>query len=494
MFLFSDRYFSLTQLCRAKFAETGRAEDMVYSSGERGLIPPDTTDEREPVVHSKATTLGGLFPYGSTRFWTWKHPPGPRFSYTSVPARPHHVARRGANPFGPNSNVTGVPSVEKPERLLQSSIPGEITDSKVSSRKNGAEAADTESDHPKGQPSSLESSRIPLARRNTAATRRSVKPSVVTPHATYPAWDDFPDLNRPYENPFYVTHINNFLWLPRNPFGVLDLDDSVDMHQSLTSEPGAGKLGQWMSGTVESPMSFTRDLADTPSSMTSPESNHSESVREFPFRMGRRLSGTEEISLSPILASRVGRIEKEDDVDRARLHSSTLGRSRGSEPRMSSARRPSTLDGRPSSLAQSASHSPAGPPGRSVSGLSSGLQSQITPQRLLRSTTYDPVNEPDLQAQAVFIESSLSVPMSMHLSRGSRLSNRRERSAGPPVQVRDAVVGEVIAEEQVEAMDRIRREEEERRLKETQRPCWWNAWFWHRSTPAVHPGAQPDTT
>ncbi|KAI6114009.1 hypothetical protein F5141DRAFT_1195070 [Pisolithus sp. B1] len=56
-------------------------------------------------------------------------------------------------------------------------------------------------------------------------------------------WDDEPRHDIPYDNPYYNRPITSALWLPRNPCGVLDLDDTIDLHQSLTSEPGAGDLG-----------------------------------------------------------------------------------------------------------------------------------------------------------------------------------------------------------------------------------------------------------
>lgn len=87
---------------------------------------------------------------------------------------------------------------------------------------------------------------------------------------------------------------------------------------------------------------------------------------------------------------------------------------------------------------------------------------------------------------------SLSVPTSIHTMRASRLTNRHERTTGPPVPMRDAVVEEIIAEEQVEAMDRVRREEEEQRLKNAQQSSWWNAWLWHRSPPSADPGTSSE--
>ncbi|KAF8480584.1 hypothetical protein JB92DRAFT_3102097 [Gautieria morchelliformis] len=485
----------LTRLCRAKFAETTQAEDSVYSGGEQDFTPPDIANESEGggVITSRAATLGSLLPYGSSRFWTWKVTPGPDFSYEVAPARP--LPRRPAIPFGRSVSFTRITSDEKPERPPQLEIPRDTEASNAYSDKNAEGAASTDSPRLLGPPfhGTL------LTRRNTAGARRTVNTSIVTPHAKHAPWDDFPHLNRPYENPFYVAPIDNFLWLPRNPFGVLDLDDSVDMHQSLTSELGAGELGRWMNETAEAPLSLTGDLVETPSTMPSrsPDSNHSDSVHGgFPFNTGRHLSGAEHISLSSVLSERVSRLEREDDIDRASAQRSTISRS-GYGRRMSIALRHSSSDWRQSGLTHSASQPLPPFLGRSVSGRSAASKLQISPQRL-RSTSHDPVNEPDLQAEAVFMDSSFSVPVSLHgtTGRASRLTHRHERATGPPVPMRDAVVGEIIAEERVEAMERIRLETEEQRLKDAQKPSWWNSWLWHRRPPSVHrpEGATSDNT
>ncbi|KAF8578198.1 hypothetical protein K439DRAFT_1663846 [Ramaria rubella] len=455
----------LTRLCRAKFAENDHAEDAVYSGRELEFVPPDVTHECERRAKdntSRAATLGSLLPYGTSRFWTWKLRHGIEFAYASVPARPQRATRRAANPFGPTSSFTRITSLEKPE-WPQQTMHRDITDMEGELQPNVPALASVDDNAPLGPPFQEEVHKSPV-RHNTTATHRITNPSIVTPHAKLANWDDCPYLNKPYENPFYVAPVDNFLWLPRNPFGVLDLDDSVDMHQALTSEPGAAKIGQWMNETVEDRLSALGPLVETPTSIQSPDSHHHELVREsFPFPIDRPLSGTEEISLPSIISARVQHIDQEDEIDHASPHRSSFGRSSYSR-RMSNTRGPSTAE-----AIRRATFSHTG---------------QSLP---LSVRAYDPVNVPDIQAQAVFMESTISIPMSTYTTRGSRLVTRQEKSNAASVPVRDAVVGEIIAEEKVEAMDRIRREQEEQRLKESQKPSWWNGWLWHRSRVTADP-------
>ena len=329
----------------------------------------------------------------------------------------------------------------------------------------------------------------PLSPSDTIATQHSTKPPLVTPHAKHPNWDDFPQLNRTYENPYYVEPIDNFLWLPRNPFGVLDLDDSVDLHEPLTTEPGGGQLGQWVNDGIDPQTRLPPgSVVETPSSI--PESLSRESVRSgFPFRLERQHSGTEEITMSPVLSARVAHIEQEDQVERASPPRRPNGWSNLGPRPGSSDRRPSTGGRRPSVLSGGA---PIAFIGRSASGSPSAQQRRpsfstaMSVRRPSPSRTYDPVNEPDLQAEAAFIDSPLGIPLSTRNTAGSRLSDQQETSQGPSVAMHDAVVSEIIAEEHVEAMDRIRREEEEQRAVEKQTPSWWTAWLWNRSGPPAH--------
>lgn len=55
----------------------------------------------------------------------------------------------------------------------------------------------------------------------------------VAPHPAPDPWDDQTMVDRPYNNPFYSRPVDNVLWLPRNPCGMLDLDDTVDLRTPL---------------------------------------------------------------------------------------------------------------------------------------------------------------------------------------------------------------------------------------------------------------------
>lgn len=130
--------------------------------------------------------------------------------------------------------------------------------------------------------------------------------SRVTINPPHPSWDDNSLPDQPYENPYYTLPIKDALWLPINPIGSLDLDMTVTMNMSLTSEPGAGNLGPFserLTSTGSVLSGLTADL----------ESGFSISVDEASTD-DSPLDGTEEIELSPTIASRVENLRKDGDV------------------------------------------------------------------------------------------------------------------------------------------------------------------------------------
>jgi len=72
----------------------------------------------------------------------------------------------------------------------------------------------------------------------------SSSPMVVTHHLM--PWDDQHPYDLPYHNPFYTKSFEEFLWLPRNPGGLLDLDDTIKLKVAITVEETAGRLGAWL--------------------------------------------------------------------------------------------------------------------------------------------------------------------------------------------------------------------------------------------------------
>lgn len=69
---------------------------------------------------------------------------------------------------------------------------------------------------------------------------------LVCPHANV-RWDDTPSNSARYNNPFYNTELDPFLWLPRDPLALLDLYDTIEWHGSalVSSQGGQGYVGDW---------------------------------------------------------------------------------------------------------------------------------------------------------------------------------------------------------------------------------------------------------
>ncbi|EEB87618.1 hypothetical protein MPER_14978, partial [Moniliophthora perniciosa FA553] len=105
----------------------------------------------------------------------------------------------------------------------------------------------------------------------------------VSVHPPPTSWDDQTTIDLPYDNPYYTRTINNVLWLPRDPCGVLDLDDTIDLKIAISVDPVAGQIG-----TCFVNLPFTPE----------PEA----------------VDGTETIDLPAVLAKRA---EARDDVENA---------------------------------------------------------------------------------------------------------------------------------------------------------------------------------
>ncbi|KAG8773666.1 hypothetical protein FRC15_001883, partial [Serendipita sp. 397] len=70
--------------------------------------------------------------------------------------------------------------------------------------------------------------------------------SLIQSHPKTGPWDDAPRYDIPYHNPAYTCTMDDFLWLPRNPCGKLNLDDSIEMRKAIRTESQLGALGQWV--------------------------------------------------------------------------------------------------------------------------------------------------------------------------------------------------------------------------------------------------------
>ncbi|PBK97545.1 hypothetical protein ARMGADRAFT_1076012 [Armillaria gallica] len=191
----------------------------------------------------------------------------------------------------------------------------------------------------------------------------------VVPHPPPVSWDDLTTADLPYDNPYYTRAISNALWLPRNPCGLLDLDDTVDLKTSITVEASAGKIGTWIGiPETESPLQMST-LSLYPSHVSSPPSER----RASSFAV----DGTEEIDLPPAIARRVE--VKEGDIEQAAApRRASLSRGRPSisqrQPSLSTLQQ-SIKPPRPylegTELLRLESPSRPGPPDRPASGHSS---------------------------------------------------------------------------------------------------------------------------
>ena len=286
-------------------------------------------------------------------FFTWKLPRRLQFWYSTIPNRP--VAKRQPNPFAPSTplplrsrtmsmqdncfSLRMSPIMEEPvQTRAMRSMPslggGEVAENRASERDWGWERGREE-----GYNEPLPSSRV----------------TINPPH---PLWDDNSLPDQPYENPYYALPIKDALWLPINPNGILDLDRTVTTSVALTSEPGAGHLGP-LSERITSAGSVLSGLtADLESAISI--SGDEMSINGLP------LDGTEEIELSPTIASRVQNLKGNGDISMTDQQSDFLWtglRPRTSGSATSQSRRPGVdlLTGRITRLPLSSS-SPNSPP------------------------------------------------------------------------------------------------------------------------------------
>lgn len=311
-----------------------------------------------------------------------------------------------------------------------------------------------------------------ISRQQLCASPEGDEPSRshVTRHPPHPAWDDESSPNHAYDNPYYTRPVNDVLWLPRNPLGLLDLDDTVDLHVSLTSQPSAGSLGAWrheeyMSTGLSIPFAASTASLNDEFSVTS----------QLPF-----LDGNEEIDLPSDIAARVNAIEKEPDVETT----STLRRRQTHVPRRKGShatvpgglgiRRPSTFDVGSSTNFRSFSLGVPTPTGSG--GSTSDFFARSVTHRRNRSASIDC----ELGLQQNRRPRIGHLPRSNHSiveapATGSILS---ARTHGPSsvISTREAVVGEVIVEEQEAAQERLREEEAE--VEKAKEPrSWLTSWM-----------------
>ena len=288
----------------------------------------------------------------------------------------------------------------------------------------------------------------------------------VTPHPPPVSWDDQVIVDLPYDNPFYTRAVDTLLWLPRNPCGLLNLDDTVKMRVSLTVEPVTGELGTLRYRLPErkspgemSPISSGSMMVQS-DSVASPISFTCEHTAT---------DGTQEIELSPAIVKRVQAGETDvERIPRPRTSSGHCGKSIGSAAKsvLSLGSSPGHgLKGRRLSITGNDREHPGR--GRSHSILST---LQLPPpvqhvmssehEMVIRYEEHPQIDE--IPTSASTSQLSLLPPLVLLPSRTQTLSTS------------DVIFREVLAEEQEH---RIREEQTEAAMRLRLDKSWWTSWM-----------------
>ncbi|KAI0714066.1 hypothetical protein C8T65DRAFT_738952 [Cerioporus squamosus] len=442
----------MTRLCRSRFERDDVLEaQVVCGTGQatEALIddaaPADGKNHRSDLE----TKLSG----GSTSdVWPWKLPLRVNFAYATIASRQRKLPRHLPNPFGPaRRSDSTVP--------LNEIAPVSPTDESVAPKRPALETC-------------REISTEDPVRSNSP---EELTPTVVTKHPPHPAWEDESSPSHTYDNPYYTRDIENALWLPRDPMGILNLDDTIDLRMSLTSQPGAGRLGGWGEDQfIETGLSIP--FATSFGSID----EESESLRPSLYR---RLDGTEQIQLPPSIASRVE--SHEGDIEEAPVYRRQSKHRRASQ---STARsqlgigRPSTFDVRSSTGYRSMSAGSAVSQASSRGAAPSLPLPPSDPRRRNRAASMDhelgmrrPLRIPSFGARSAF---SVNDPTAVSAtSAGSTPPIFRHGSSGSKlITVQEAVYGVAIAEEEDAAEDARERDEAEAEAAQ-QSKSWLTSWM-----------------
>jgi len=273
----------ITRMCRAQFEKDDIAEAEIALT-RRGTINmqadeiPDNGDlSRSSLIQTKPRHLS---------MFTWKFPAWVNFSYTPR-HKPLHQ-RRKPKPLAPKCrSFTRLHSIS--QDIQQ--------DNKVDPRMHAEPATSFR------RPST--STRLGPITDNFLGTTEITGPVVA--HRSPIPWDDQTTVDLPYDNPFYTRTYDDVLWLPRNPCGTLNLDDTIDLKISLTTEVSAGQLGTWP-GVLDTNLLQMPQGKDGDFELLEHQSNAV--ITSLP-----PIDGTEDIDLPPVIASRVR--SGEDGVEQA---------------------------------------------------------------------------------------------------------------------------------------------------------------------------------
>ncbi|KAG5648334.1 hypothetical protein DXG03_004906 [Asterophora parasitica] len=444
--------YRMTRMCRAQFEQDDIEEAEIMCGHNLGSEEPDAElgdISRKDANDLRASALTG--PGNHRRhpsILTWKLPAWVNFSYSTMQHRRHH-RRRQPNPFRPQS--------QEFSRLKS------MSDDMHREARHASESPPKSSiqDFPWGGVS-------PTASNGTMHLNLTAAIGPVADHPPPIPWDDQTTVDLPYDNPFYTRTFDNILWLPRNPFGILDLDETVDLKVSLCVDVAAGMLGTWL-GLTEN--SSPDGVPEAQSSTGLPPSSS-----DNPF-----YDGTEEIELPPVIAQRVQ--SREDGIEQTlrprrpsayrRKNSSAtvsanLSTGTSLEPRRPSVRGENSLPVNFRSFSDGNGPNTTTGRGRSSSILSV-LQSPRMPRA--RSTDHEFGRRPTLQVHAEVL--------SGHIDGSKSQLSVASRARSHNVSAREAIFNEVLAEEKAALIDRIEDEEAEKQ-KAAATKSWLTAWMFRK--------------
>lgn len=447
----------MTRMCRAQFERDDILEAQVLCGQAAPPEAPGSGENSDDMLSDahehdmNASLIDVSRPHGSR----WGMPAWVTFSYSTIRRRP---LKRPPMPFRSEgrsfSRMAPFPPITPPIGAPTDTTRADYHPSAINYRWPDA--------HP--DPPVID----PLSEVRETAKDDS---GPVVPHPPPITWDDQTTDDLPYDNPFYTRAINNVLWLPRNPCGLLDLDDTVDLKTSITVDLSVAPLGTWTGiRETSSPLEMSQvsqNTLQTPSASSLLEQPGS--PQTTPQQMSD-VDGTEDIDLPPAIRKRL-QSQDEEDVEQAAppLRPSTIRRrnssSRSNVSGTTNPRRPTT--GRPPPISFR-SFSDGNRTGRDRS---SSLMSIFDPH-LQRTKSSDGTGvRPDVHAQGDFVEAHQS---------SSRVSLPRPRlQRAPNISTHQAIVHEVMAEEELALASRLEEEAAEAE-KARATKSWITSWMFKK--------------
>jgi len=416
----------MTRVCRSKFERDDLDEAMIVcglrDSQPRSIKAHPSSSSHDQKISN--TDVGNGLAKQSQTWETWRDPQIFPFNYVTSPPRARLNAHRRPIPFE-NTDIHRAPTRDE--------LPG------AAEHRAGALADDAE---PKKD--------TPVA-----------NSSLVSARPPHPRWNDESDPDHPYDNPYYTKPIGNSLWLPRNPCGLLDLDDTIDLSRALTSTEGSSALGSWVVGSR-----YPLSLSDpqSPPLDRSPIITVPSMSLDTPTTVRlRSLNGNEEIVLPPPIASRIRSTNVQVVLPPTRRHS-TFGR-RGSScstPRTPAVNIPATA-----------------PPGMSFQPewrpfLGPSPRSATLP--IVRGRQHSTSQDPELAEIASIIQHAQGRVEILGPAPQQSCEPTAEGEAST-VSPTEALAQEVIVEEHIHAEEHMRQEEEEAKESTRRRPSWMRLFF-----------------